>query len=162
MAWPDLTSLPSDPNNLSPESLREWYENMRTVFLDLVAELGNNPGGASTVETRLTNLEAADAGISFTTKTGNYTFALVDANTIVESNSASALTFTVPQNSSVPFPIGTLIGVGRYGAGTLAVAAGTNVTIVSPNNMLSLRARYSEASLRKRATNEWWLSGDLV
>lgn len=162
MAWPDLTSLPSDPNSLSPESLREWYENVRTVFLDLVAELGNDPGGSTSVQARIAALEAADATIAHTTKTTNYTFALVDANTIVESNLGTGLTFTVPPNSSVAFPVGTLIGVGRYGAGSLTIAKGSGVEVRSPGGMLTLRAQYSEASLRKRATDEWWLSGDLA
>jgi hypothetical protein len=162
MAWPDLTQLPANPDDLSPETLREWYTNVRDRFLDLIAELGTDPGGATTVMARLTALEAADATAVFSTKTGSYTLALVDINTIVEMNSASTTTLTVPPNSSVAFPIGSIIGVDRIGTGAVNFVAGSGVAINSPQGMLGLRVRYSSAVLRKRATNEWMLSGDLV
>lgn len=162
MAWPDLTAVPGDPSTLSPNTLREMYENVRNVFLDLVAELGNDPGGASTVQARIAALEASDLAITHSTKTTSYVLALVDANTIVEMNSASATTVTVPPNSSVAFPVGTVIGVDRLGAGTVSFVQGSGVTIRSPNSMLGLRVQYSGGSLRKRATDEWVLGGDLV
>lgn len=159
MAWPDLSSLPADPATLSPNSLREFYENQRAVFLDLVSELGNDPGGSTTVQARIETLEAP---IAMSTKTTSYTLALVDAFTVVEMNSASAQNITVPPNASVAFVTNTIIEVCRIGAGTVTLVAGAGVTLRSPDGALNLRVQWSSASLRKRATNEWVIAGDLA
>lgn len=98
-----------------------------------------------------------------TTQSGTtYTFVLADAETIVEFTSGSAVTVTVPPNSSVAFNAGTCIEILQYGAGTVTVAAGVGVTVRSPSGMLDLNGQYSAAVLRKRATNEWMLEGDLA
>ena len=48
---------------------------------------------------------------------------------------------------------------GAHGAGTVAIAAGSGVTIASAGNLLSLRTQYSVATLRKRGTDTWLLPG---
>jgi hypothetical protein len=98
-------------------------------------------------------------GVTHSTKTANYTLAIGDMNTVVEMNVASANTLTVPPNSSVAFPVGTVVEVAQYGAGQTTVVAGSGVTIRTPGTLV-LRAQYSSVTLRKRATDEWWLSGD--
>ena len=106
-------------------------------------------------------LTGASAGGSLVqnTQTGtSYTLVLADEGKVVEMNNASANTLTVPPNSSVAFPIGAVIEVYRMGAGSTTVVAGSGVTV---RNAGSLRAQYSTASLRKRATDEWVLAGDL-
>jgi hypothetical protein len=106
---------------------------------------------------------STDAGaVESSEQTANYTLALSDAGTVVEINSAGAVTVTVPPNSSVAFDIGTLIEVARMGAGTVTLAPDTGVTIRSPGSLLDVSAQYSAVSLRKRATNEWVLVGDLA
>lgn len=75
-------------------------------------------------------------------------------------NNASATTLTVPTNASVAFPVGTVIEFYQYGAGQVTVAASGGVTIRTPETLL-LRKQYSSASLRKVATDEWILAGDL-
>lgn len=96
------------------------------------------------------------------TKTGNYTLALTEKGAIVEGNSASALVFTVPPNTSVAFDIGTIIEFVQIGAGQLSIAAGSGVTIHSSNSKLKLTGQYSGASIYKRGTDEWNLMGDLA
>jgi len=96
------------------------------------------------------------------TKTTSYTLVLSDSGEVVEMNSASATTVTVPPNSSVAFPIGTLVEVYRMGAGTVTLVAGSGVTLTVPaGSPLTLRVQGSTVGLRKRATNEWVISGDL-
>jgi hypothetical protein len=100
----------------------------------------------------------SDSTIS--TKTNNYTLALIDKRTIVEMNVGSANTVTVPPNSDVAFPTGSEITIFQYGAGKTQILAGSGVTIRStPGNYL--RAQYAVATLVKRGTNEWILFGDL-
>jgi hypothetical protein len=112
---------------------------------------------ALTIATRLGALEA----IGISAQTASYTLVLTDGLKAVEVNSASATNVTVPQNSSVAFPVGTAIEVTQLGAGQVTIVAGTGTTLRSASG-LKLRAQYSSASLRKRATNEWVVSGDLT
>lgn len=101
--------------------------------------------------------------VTQTTQAGTtYTLALVDANTVVESNNAAAVTVTVPPNSAAAFPVGTTIGLRQYGAGQVTVAAGSGVTLRSRDGVLKLAGQYAEAALTKRAADEWVLTGDLV
>ena len=93
-------------------------------------------------------------------KTAGYTLALADQGKIVEMNIGSAVQVTVPPNTDVAFPIGTQINVMQYGAGKVQVAQGAGV-VVRGTPGLYLRAQYSSATLIKRATNEWYLIGDL-
>ena len=94
-------------------------------------------------------------------KTADYTLsATSERDSLIEVNSASALTVTVPSNSSVAYPVGTSIDILRVGAGAVTVAAGAGVTLnYTPGN--KLRAQWSSATLFKRATDTWVLMGDL-
>lgn len=97
--------------------------------------------------------------VSVTAVGSNYDLVLGDAFKVVEYTSSSNYTVTVPPNSSVPFPTGTIVNVYRGGSGTVAVAAGAGVTV---RNAGSIAYQYGEVSLRKRDTDEWVLSGQVV
>lgn len=94
-------------------------------------------------------------------QTNDYTLVLGDGYKVVEMNKATAVNLTVPPNSSVAFPIGTIIEVFQYGAGQVTVVPGSGVTIRSPVGKLKISGQYSSAALRKRATDEWVLVGDI-
>ncbi len=110
-----------------------------------------------------TGLQWADPHIqSLNAQTGtSYTLALTDHTKLITLSNASAITLTVPPNSSVAFPVGSVIDLAQIGAGQVTVAQGSGVTINSTPG-LKLRAQYSGATLRKRATNTWLLFGDLA
>ena len=94
-------------------------------------------------------------------KTASYTLsALTERDAMIEMNSASATTLTVPANSAVAYPVGTSIDILRVGAGAVDVAAAAGVTINATPG-LKLRAQWSSATLVKRATDSWVLLGDL-
>ena len=95
-------------------------------------------------------------------QTASYTLALADVSKVIEMTVASANTITVPSNSSVAFPVGTVIEVVQLGAGQTSIAAGSGVTIRSAGAKLKLSGQYSGAAIRKRATDEWVLVGDLA
>lgn len=96
------------------------------------------------------------------TQTASYTLVLGDATKAVEMNVATANNLTIPLNSSVAFPIGTVIEIFQYGAGQTSIVATGGVTIRSTGSKLKLTGQYSGASLRKRATDEWVLVGDIA
>ena len=100
--------------------------------------------------------------VALNAQTANYTLVLADAGKAVEMSATAARTVTVPQNSSVAFPIGTVIEITRTNTGTVTIVAGTGTTLRSAGSLLALRVQYSAATIRKRATNEWVVVGDLA
>lgn len=99
--------------------------------------------------------------IEVNTRTANYTLVLTDAGKYVRMNVVGANTLTVPKNSAVAFPVGTVIHLRQVGAGQTTVSpVDGDVTINTPESY-SLRKQGSSASLIKVATDTWDLTGDL-
>ena len=94
-------------------------------------------------------------------KTANYTFVLEDRGKIIEFNSASALTATVPTNASVAFDNGAVIVVSRRGAGDVTIAPASGVTLRSGDSKLKISKQYAAAALIKLDANEWMVVGSL-
>lgn len=90
------------------------------------------------------------------------TLALADAGCVVRATKATAMTLTVPPQSSVAWNAGAQIGPVQYGAGQLTIAAGSGVTIRSAGGKLKLTAQYSGATLLRVASDEWMLIGDIT
>lgn len=100
---------------------------------------------------------------SVTQQTGtSYTFGIDDADSVVEFDNASAITVTVPPNSSVAFALGTFIEIHQIGAGTVTVAAGSGVILLSRGSLLGLAGQEAVAGLRKVAADTWRLTGDIA
>jgi len=97
---------------------------------------------------------------SFNNETASYTLALSDATNMVEMESSSSTTVTVPPNASVAFSIGATIDIFQKGTGQVTIAEGSGVTIYATPGK-KLRTQYSGATLIKRDTNTWILTGDL-
>jgi hypothetical protein len=89
-----------------------------------------------------------------------YTFVASDAGKLVTLSNASAITLTIPPNSSVALAIGTSIDITQLSAGQVTIAAGAGVTINSTPS-LKLRTQYSSATCIKTATDTWLVVGDL-
>ena len=104
---------------------------------------------------------SASSVLTTNAQTGTtYTLVLTDANnTMVELNNASAITLTVPLNSSVAFPVGSQINLLQTGAGQVTVVGTSGVT-VNGTPGLKIRAQWSAATLIKRATDTWVMIGD--
>jgi hypothetical protein len=128
------------------------------TFTGTVAGITKTMVGLGSVDNTALGAKA-DKTVTTNTQTASYTLVLSDAGKAVEMNVASANNLTVPPNSSVAFPTGTVIEVGQLGAGQTTVVADSGVTIRSASG-LKLRAQYSVASIRKRASDEWWITGD--
>jgi hypothetical protein len=100
--------------------------------------------------------------MAWNAQTDSYTLALSDAENGVEIDKATAVNLTVPPNSSVAFPIGTSILIAQAGAGQITVVAGAGVTLRIQGLLTAkLLGQYSIATVIKRATDTWILSGDL-
>lgn len=90
-------------------------------------------------------------------QTGSYTLVLSDKSKEIRMNVAGSNDLTIPLNSSVAFPIGTIINISQYGAGTTTVVATGGVTIRSSAGNLLSPGQYSPMLLRKIGTDEWYL-----
>jgi hypothetical protein len=93
-----------------------------------------------------------------------YTTVLADNGKLITQTNSSAITTTIPPNSSVAYPIGAQINVAQLGTGPVTFAQGAGVTIVSTGASASapvLRARYSTATAVQTATDTWLVMGDI-
>jgi len=89
-----------------------------------------------------------------------YTPVVADENLMVTLSNAAAITVTLPQNSTQAFPVGAEVDFLWLGVGQPTFAAGSGAT-VNATPGLKLRARYSAATAKKVATNDWVIIGDL-
>ena len=105
---------------------------------------------------------AAPKLVSFNAQTGTtYTFVSGDANKLVTTSNASAVTVTIPPSI---FSAGQQFDVQSIGVGLTTFAAGVGVTITSTGATAAapiLRARYSACTVICTASNVFTLIGDL-
>jgi hypothetical protein len=99
----------------------------------------------------------------FNAQTGtSYTLVLTDVAKVISLTNAAAITLTVPENSSVAFPVGTQVLLYQGGAGQVTISPAGSVTIRSQGSKDSLYGQYAVAGLLKVATDEWVAFGNLV
>jgi len=104
----------------------------------------------------------ATAMIALNAQTGTtYTLVLTDDGKLVTCDNASAITLTIPLNSSVAFGIGTQINIMQLGAGQITIAGAGGVTLRSEGSKLKLKGQYAVASCAKIATDTWVIVGNL-
>jgi len=92
----------------------------------------------------------------------SYTLVLADAHKMVTLSNASAITATIPPNSSVAFDVGDQVNLMQLGAGQVTVAAGAGVTLRSAGSLVKTSAQYAVATALKIASDEWVLIGNLA
>jgi hypothetical protein len=92
----------------------------------------------------------------------SYTLVLSDQQKLITLTNASAITLTVPPNSSVAFPIGTVIEFIQGGAGQVTFAAGAGVTLAEYQSKTKLAGQYAGATMIKIAADTWWIVGNLA
>lgn len=102
------------------------------------------------------------APVSWNTQTASYSLLLSDAMNGVAMNVASANNLTIPTNASQAIPIGASILIEQQGAGVTTVVAASGVTLRARGAAVKTAGQYALATLVKRGTDEWIVSGDLV
>lgn len=93
-----------------------------------------------------------------------YTTVLADNGKLVTASNASAITITIPLNSSVAYPTGAQITFAQIGAGQVSIQGAGGVTINSTGGtpaIPKLRTQYSSATCIKTATDTWLVLGDI-
>jgi hypothetical protein len=94
-------------------------------------------------------------------QTSSYTCVLEDAGKVVTMNNTSSATITIPPNSSVAYPIGTVISIARINTGSVALTAGAGVTLTGNTGTGAMNAN-EQLFCRKRSTDTWLVVHTLV
>jgi hypothetical protein len=99
---------------------------------------------------------------SFSEKTASYQLdTLSHKDNVVEMNSASAVTFTIPLEATTSWPVGASMDIIQTGAGQVTVAIEAGGTLnYTPGN--KLRTQWSSCTIMKRSADSWILFGDLT
>ena len=105
---------------------------------------------------RLTKLP--ELKIDSYTGTSN-TLISTDAGKLLSYSNASAITVTVPPESSVNFNVGTQILIIQAVAGDVTISAGSGVTINSLGSSLKTAGQYAIIGLIKTDSDSWIVTG---
>ena len=124
--------------NLAPFSVR---------LLVLKKELVADTGGQTTSD------------ITVKTVTGSKILDLTDNLKFLNIVNESLI--TIPSDSSVNFPLGSIIYLNQYSAGQVSVAGQQGVIINSDQNAKKLKGQFSQAFILKLAANTWQLVGNI-
>ena len=109
--------------------------------------------GATAMQTIATGFDSVVAIPTYNNQTGtSYTFVLADTGKVVTANNASAVTFTIPPQSSVTWTANTSLRVTNLGAGALSIAGGSGVTVT---NSSATVAQYSSATVVRTGSDAW-------
>jgi len=170
----DSTSTTSSVLAATPTAVKAAYDKASTAATTSVAGIVQLSDSTSTTSSVLAatptavkaayDLAAAALPklLSFNAQTGTtYTLISSDADKLVTTSNASAVTVTIPPSV---FSAGQSINVQSIGVGLTSFAAGVGVTITSTGASAAapiLRARYSAATIICTAANVFTVIGDL-
>ena len=97
----------------------------------------------------------SDNAITINAQSSNYTIATIDSGRLIEMSGGGTLTIT----DSSSFPIGFYVDVLQTTTSQVTIAGTSFTPDATPG--LKLRARWSSATLIKRALDSWVVLGDL-
>lgn len=144
-----------DEMNQGLAGLKETAEAAKAI-----TDTKGQAGGLAILDTNK-KIVAEQASSRIISVTANRTLALTDAGCFFNVNSTSAITITIPLDSSVAFPTGTEIEFCQYNTGTVTFAKASGVTIRSAGGAVMIAERYGCVTLKKLGANNWLLAGML-
>jgi hypothetical protein len=98
-----------------------------------------------------------------TLTTTAHTLEIIDTGSILETTGSSAVTVTIPDETTMPFEIGTLINVTQVGAGVATIVAAAGVSLNgATSGSVALNGQWSGAALVKRGADAWIIQGALA
>lgn len=90
----------------------------------------------------------------------SYTLLASDIGKLITCTNAGAITFTLPSDASVSWPVGAAADVVPLGAGMITFVAGSGVNPLIVADTAVTRKTGSGVTIKKVAANKWWLVGD--
>lgn len=150
LGLPAMTSTQRDAISSPREGLLVYNTTDDTLSLRANSawiNISNTPTGAPTFSYN------AQSGTSYTLVSG-------DAGKMIRASNAATITITVPANSSVAFPTGTVIYFEQTGAGVVTLSPAGGVTILTTAR--TTPAQYSTIYLYKIDTDTWNVIGGTI
>lgn len=91
----------------------------------------------------------------------NYSLALTDAGKHIYNPSGTSITYTIPANASVAFPVGTGISFVNMAASSLTIAITSDTMYLANSGTTGSRtlAQYGVATAIKITSTSWIISG---
>lgn len=112
-----------------------------------------------TGKTRITNIEAP---LPLNNQTGTtYAPVLADADKFITLSNTSAITVTIPANSSVAFPVGTKLNFCQLNTGQVTITITTDTLSKDSGLTNKLKTQYAVATALKITSTQWVLFGNL-
>jgi hypothetical protein len=83
---------------------------------------------------------------------------------LITRSNAGASTLTIPANSSVNFPVGTVITVLNKGVGVVSIAGAATVTVLSAGLVPAIPtlSQYKSCALIQTSANNWYVVGSIA
>jgi len=107
--------------------------------------VGSTGGGSINVNGRVKSLRTENI------QTTSYTLALSDQDGVVAMNNSGNESVTVPNDSTIDFPVGSIVYINKVGSGDVALQGAGGVNLTRTGNL----AQNEELYVRKRAANSW-------
>jgi hypothetical protein len=146
---------PSTSGNVLTSNGSSWLSSAPVVTL----------AGAETLTNKTLTAPIIVQSIN-TQTTAAYVTVASDAGAIITVNNASANTFRLPTNASVPYAIGSTITLIQIGAGDTTISAVTQgtTTVLSTGAIPAspVLAQYKSATCIITATDAWYIVGALA
>jgi len=112
-------------------------------------------GSVTTFVNESDNVYISDSG---TVRTINSS---TDKYSVVEFNSSSPITVTIPNDTQdAGWSIGSYVEIRQIGSGQITVTKDAAVTYNAPESQYKTRVQWSSLFLEKRAANTWLVTGD--
>jgi hypothetical protein len=156
--------------NFATFALRDLLGNNPSVDLDLEIEITESGArstvvlGGCSVSEELIDADSFSPvpqfAVGINSIATSYTLQTSDSGKLISAS--TGLTITVPPNASVPFPTGSQILLYKSTTATVAITAGSGVTINAPGSADEIASQHSIATLMKLGTDNWVLGGDIV
>jgi len=106
---------------------------------------------------RFSTLGHSHGGSNLNVQNGSYTLVAGDAGkTISKESGGAGETITIPANTAVPFPIGTMIGINNDGGGTLTIAITTDTLTGTDGSTGSRTLGDSDMAVITKVTATEW------
>lgn len=143
-------------------SIAPWSSVGCGIRIDAATGKTTVAGGLESAST-IADIAGNVRDLAINTQNANYTLALADRGKCVLKNDITAYTWTIPPNSSVAYPIGTMITLRNANAsGAVTIARGTGVVLRKAGSGTDANATlgaWGMATLLKEGTDSWVISG---
>ena len=154
-----LVSNASEPTDSELNFTGVTYDTLKVGGLEVGnvsnTEIGYLDGVTSSIQDQLNS--KSNSLIEFNQQSSSYTLQLSDKDKVIEMSNGG--TVTIPAEATLALPNGFTVEVLQTGSSQVTIAGSGFTPNATPG--LKLRTQWSSATLMKRGTDLWVVSGDL-